>query len=467
MIFTGMKTRYTIVLVGLSISFILLSILAAFFTLDRLADQIRSSRAIILAQLVEEDLRDRDPFRWFSRLKQTVGFDLNFIQMWIFASDGKLVTATSPNGPAPDWQDLPHPEVPHRMMRAPRQSAKLVTGVVRLKTSPPLFVVFQMERFGPLLRYSAWMTFFFCIWAIVGCSAISLALVVTYFRTRAREAVSVLERIQQGELHTRFATSRIDEVGRLMRLFNYMADEIERLVRNLERAEGARTEFLQELGHDTRTPLTALRASLATLHDDFGKLDEHERRRCIVIAFQETVYLQTLIEELFFLAEMNEPKYREDVEEVALVSLVRSEIDRRQVLEAGDFRREWSLEANGLEKQRLRGSSRLLLRLVRNALDNAAKHARRSVRVCVTEDESRDVTILVEDDGPGVPESALLEFGSRRVGGVSEGAFSSGRSLGLGSVIMRQVAELHGGNLRLENVERGGARLRITLKKIA
>lgn len=99
----------------------------------------------------------------------------------------------------------------------------------------------------------------------------------------------------------------------------------------------------------------------------------------------------------------------------------------------------------------------LLQRLLTNALDNAAQATGRhgSVRVAAwldTRPQGEWLVIAVEDDGPGFPAQVLDHlfepFVSTRPDGV-----------GLGLVIMREICELHGGTLAVENVPAGGARV--------
>jgi K+-sensing histidine kinase KdpD len=97
------------------------------------------------------------------------------------------------------------------------------------------------------------------------------------------------------------------------------------------------------------------------------------------------------------------------------------------------------------------GDSHLLRRLFRNALENAVSFARTEVSVVVESAGSGELRILVRDDGPGLSESALKSFGERRVSRTFERTKGSRLSLGLGSVIMRTVAEIHRGKVVATN----------------
>jgi signal transduction histidine kinase len=92
-----------------------------------------------------------------------------------------------------------------------------------------------------------------------------------------------------------------------------------------------------------------------------------------------------------------------------------------------------------------------------NLLDNACKWARSRVRIESLEEGGR-TTILVDDDGPGIP-SELREKVLQRGVRADEAAPGSG----LGLAIVRDLAELHGGSISVEAAPLGGVRTRLVL----
>ena len=111
------------------------------------------------------------------------------------------------------------------------------------------------------------------------------------------------------------------------------------------------------------------------------------------------------------------------------------------------------------------GDAVALRRVIANLIENAVKFSRSTVAVAVRR-RSAICEIVVEDDGPGIPEAEraavfspfyrVERSRSRQTGGT-----------GLGLAIARQIAEAHGGNVIAEAGSLGGARLVVTLPAIA
>jgi signal transduction histidine kinase len=92
-----------------------------------------------------------------------------------------------------------------------------------------------------------------------------------------------------------------------------------------------------------------------------------------------------------------------------------------------------------------------------NLLDNACKWARARVRLTCSK-EREQVVIAVDDDGPGI-EPSMREAVMRRGVRADEAAQGSG----LGLAIVRDLAEIYGGSISLEESPMGGVRARLTL----
>jgi two-component system, OmpR family, sensor kinase len=105
-----------------------------------------------------------------------------------------------------------------------------------------------------------------------------------------------------------------------------------------------------------------------------------------------------------------------------------------------------------------------LHRLALNLMENAVRHTEpgTGIRAAIRR-RGDEIELSVEDDGPGVPPELAERVFERFVRGGSDRAGSSG----LGLSIVRAVAETHGGSVRLERAESGGARFVVMLPNAA
>lgn len=102
------------------------------------------------------------------------------------------------------------------------------------------------------------------------------------------------------------------------------------------------------------------------------------------------------------------------------------------------------------------GDAYLISRLFHNVYENAARYARSSVRTHIIRKADR-IEITVQDDGDGMSEEVLRSFGQRRDQRVLVAPGKAEISLGLGSVIIKTIVELHGGHFTIRNLQQVSA----------
>ena len=225
----------------------------------------------------------------------------------------------------------------------------------------------------------------------------------------------------------------------------------------LERLQGSRQRqrrFVSDSSHELRSPLASLRqsAEVAQTHPDAlpdGELAD------VVLA--ETLRMQRLVDQMLLLTRSDEGAAAEVRREVDVDDLVRTEAAR--------VRREGlTVDTSGVATGRVLGDELALGQVVRNLLDNAARHATARIAVSVVQDEAR-VVLVVDDDGAGVPPAERERVFERFVRLDEARARDDGGS-GLGLAIVREITRAHGGEASLAESAWGGARFTVTLPAI-
>jgi two-component system, OmpR family, sensor histidine kinase MprB len=242
-----------------------------------------------------------------------------------------------------------------------------------------------------------------------------------------------------GDLGRRIDADGHDEVGRMAARFNAM-------LARLQTSQAQQRQLVADASHELRTPVTSMRTNVEVLRDA-PAMSEGDRRALLDDVVEQAEELGNLVGDLISLARDGEaPPETEDVrlDELVAEAVVRA---RRHAPHA-----HFSLLA---EPSVVTGAPDRLGRAVNNLLDNAAQHSDRiEVRV------GADGSVAVRDHGPGIPESDREHLFDR----FYRGATARGRpGSGLGLAIVRQVAESHGGSVRVESPEDGGARFVLSL----
>ncbi|MBC9712291.1 HAMP domain-containing histidine kinase [Streptomyces sp. TRM66268-LWL] len=243
--------------------------------------------------------------------------------------------------------------------------------------------------------------------------------------------------LTEQDLTRRIPVQGKDDVAALAETFNGMLDR-------LERAFAAQRQFVDDAGHELRTPITIVRGHLELMGDDPA-----EREETVRIVTDELDRMSRIVEDLLLLAKAERPDFVTP-EPVQLAELTADVYVKARTL--GD--RDWQLaevadcEA-ALDPQRV---TQAMVQLAQNAVQHTA--AGETIRIG-SRTRGPLVELYVADSGPGVrPQDAELIF-ERFRRGTTRRAASGGAGLGLS--IVKAIAEGHRGRVVLRRTEGGGA----------
>ena len=227
-----------------------------------------------------------------------------------------------------------------------------------------------------------------------------------------------------------------DEVARLATTFNEMLDR-------LERGFEAQRSFLDDAGHELKTPLTILRGHLELLEHD-----PKDRQATLALVMDELDRMGRIVDDLLLLAKREQPDFLR-LETVDVGSLT----DDLHANIATLAPREWVLERRG-KGVIVADRQRLTQALVQLAV-NASRHAPGTEPIRIgSAVENGEARFWVADRGPGIPsedrERIFARFTRGPMGERAAGA-------GLGLPIVRSIAEAHHGRVELESEPGAGA----------
>ena len=322
-----------------------------------------------------------------------------------------------------------------------------------------LFPLTAEEQTAALVRQTVFLA---------GIALVVLVLVIALLVTRQvvrplRLAGDTAGRLAAGDLSKRIAVSGTDDIARLGRSFNDMADSLQRQIRRLEDLSRLQRRFTSDVSHELRTPLTTIRMASEFLYasrDEF----EPELTRAAELMHDELDRFESLLGDLLEISRHDAGAAHLESAPVDIRSVVTAAVDGARML----------ADAHGSElvvhqpdvPVSVDIDSRRVERILRNLLGNALDHGEgRPVVVTVGFDDDA-VAITVRDHGVGLrPGEAGLVFNRFWRGDPSRSRLTGGTGLGL--AISLEDARLHDGWLQAWGERGRGAQFRLTLPRRA
>jgi nitrogen fixation/metabolism regulation signal transduction histidine kinase len=273
---------------------------------------------------------------------------------------------------------------------------------------------------------------------------------------RIARLANAIDQVAAGNLDVRVPVTGSDELTELARVFNRMLYEMRQSRARIEYLQriGAWQEMAQRLAHEIKNPLTPIQLAVQECHRKYVGEDRHFRAlldTTLEIVEEEVGTLRRLVGNFSSFARLPHAELREESlrdflrecsEQLGHLGAEPPEEGGEDVLAAQDVEVRWELPEEAMpvaiDRQMLR---RVLVNLVRNAVE--------AIR--------EGIALVVEDDGPGVPQQA----GER----VFDPYFTTKpEGTGLGLAIVKKVVVEHNGAIRVHSSRRlGGAAFVVTL----
>lgn len=245
---------------------------------------------------------------------------------------------------------------------------------------------------------------------------------------------------------------RRDEVTQLQQAFIGLAKRIDQQWQSLMVQDQQRREFIANISHDLRTPLTSLHGYLETLSVKSDNLSNEDRQRYLNIALTQSKKVGCLAQELFELARLEYGVVRPHKEPFSLSELVQDVFQKFEL--SAQTRRQKLLADITPGIPLVNADLGMIERVLTNLLDNAIRHTPEGGTIEVRLwKQHNQVIVQLKDNGPGIA-SELKDSLFMRPSILSENKHRSG---GLGLMIVRQILKLHGSDIILVEQSKPGA----------
>jgi signal transduction histidine kinase len=263
------------------------------------------------------------------------------------------------------------------------------------------------------------------------------------------------EHITGTDLAERIEVSGNDDVAALARTFNTMLDRLQAAFRG-------QRQFLDDAGHELRTPITVIRGHLETMREDE---DPADRTATVALVLDELDRMARIVDDLILLAKAEQPDFL-TLGEVDLADLAVDVLAKAQAL--GD--RQWRLD--GFAEQVVRADGQRLTQALMQLADNAVRHtstedvialgtAVRTAAGASGTGTGQRVLAWVRDTGSGVADADRNRIFDRFYRGPDRRR--TGEGAGLGLAIVARIAAVHQGHVDLESTPGKGATFTLDL----
>lgn len=279
-----------------------------------------------------------------------------------------------------------------------------------------------------------------------------------------RKLASAADRIRGGasnRLDLPRITKRHDEIG-------HLAQSVEAMTEALFERITANESFAADVAHELKNPLTSIRSAVETA--EMVQDDPEKREKLRRVIAQDVQRLDRLITDISNASRLEAEITRIPAEQLDISRFIREIVRTYENLEHQRNVKVTFNDATMDAGLTVRGREGPLGQVLRNLIDNARSFSPEGDEVTVTLRQSRQgpqttACILVEDNGPGIPEDKLKKIFERFYTDRPAGS-AFGNNSGLGLSIVAQIIETHMGTVVAANRETSGARFTIELPAI-
>ena len=326
-----------------------------------------------------------------------------------------------------------------------------ILGVVRFalplsRVQPEIRIIYRVVLFGAI-------------------AAVIIALIAAYFVSRSitlpiRQMRETAQQIAKGDFGRRVRIKSKDELGELAESLNTMADELQQKMENLGRLDRVRTDFVANVSHELKTPLTLIKGYIETL-EDRAMDDKEAATKFISIIKEHADRLGHIVDDLLSLSEL----------ELSDDSVHKTEFDLKELIDEvslgfghalSEKKRELTVNSEGSDF-RIKADRDKIEQVFVNLIDNAIKYTKESGRIELSLiKHDREVIVNVRDDGIGIPKEHRERVFERfyRVDRARSREFGG---TGLGLSIVKHIVLAHDGKITIESEPYKGTKICVTL----
>lgn len=296
------------------------------------------------------------------------------------------------------------------------------------------------------------------IWISAGFFMIVSTVVLSFFTNKILinplyEIGKVASKIADGEVNKRAEIHSDDEIGQLAKAFNIMAE-------SLEKVENNRRDFISNVSHELRSPITSIKGFIAGILD--GVIPDEKINYYLERVYNEIQRLTRLINDLLDLSAIESGKLTFNIKKININEAIKiCVINNEQKIKNKNINIIINLHE---EKCFVKADEDKIMQVITNLLDNAVKYCK-SNGIIKIQDYSKGNKVYIEiyNNGPKINDEEINRIWERFY--KSDKSRTNKVSTGLGLPIVKMLLREHGEEVWAENDPVEGVKFIFTLTK--
>ena len=292
-------------------------------------------------------------------------------------------------------------------------------------------------------------SFLYAIAILFGCLLVALVVSIAIasvlakrFMVPIQKIASAIKELANGNYKTKTNVSDDTEMG-------VLAKETDMLAERLASVEQMQKDYITNISHELRTPVTVIRSSVEALNDGMIPVDKQEEYYKQMLS--ETISLQRLVNDMLELSRLENDEFIINKEEIDLSQVLEDAVRGiRMISKAKDITIHFDYIT---EEWPVMGDYGRLRQMFITVLDNAVKYSDAGKNIWIeTHKKSDYYYVTIRDEGYGISKEMQKHIFDKFYRSLNEG------STGLGLVVMKNIARRHGIDVRLHSEEGKGSK---------
>lgn len=297
------------------------------------------------------------------------------------------------------------------------------------------------------------------IWISAIFAIITACFVLYYFSQKIiikplEEINSVARKIAKGEVEKRVNIKSDDEIGELVESFNFMADSVEKVEKN-------RREFISNVSHEIRSPITSIKGFIGGILD--GIIPRDRERYYLSLTYDEINRLTRLVNDLLDLSAIEAGHLKLNIVKLNIIDMIKNTVIKFETkINEKKLRVDVCFDYDELY---VLGDEDRINQVITNLIDNAVKYVNEEGTIRITTKvKFNKVYISIYNNGPQINDQDFKHIWDRFY--KSDKSRTKKMSTGLGLPIVRSILTQHGEDIFVENKKEGGVEFTFSLKVV-